>query len=169
MNQPFRIEKKERFRIIGYVKHTTNQRRKGRKDIPIFWENVTQAKLQDVLLAKMNQEPFGLFGISVYQSDTRDNRKFDYYIGVSSDKDTTEDMQTYEVPAATWAIFPCTLETMGKTQAQAITKWLPKAGYKPLNKGYLSGLMKSGAPDIEFYGKDDTAVWIAVAEKKRVD
>lgn len=48
----------------------------------------------------------------------------------------------------------------------AITKWLPKSGYKPLNKGYLTGRMRSGAVDIEFYGKDNLAeVWIAVCEK----
>ena len=28
---------------------------------------------------------------------------------------------------------PCTVETIGKTEAMAITKWLPKSDYKPLN------------------------------------
>ena len=41
-----------------------------------------------------------------------------------------------------------------------------KSKYRALNKGYLMGKMKSGAPDIEFYGKDGYAeVWIAVKEK----
>ena len=44
-------------------------------------------------------------------------------------------------------------------------KWLPKSNYRPLNKGYLAGRMKSGAPDIEYYGKDGLVeVWIAVRE-----
>lgn len=46
----------------------------------------------------------------------------------------------------------------------AISKWLPKSNYRPLNKGYLTGRMKSGAPDIEHYGKDGLVeVWIAVS------
>ena len=58
------------------------------------------------------------------------------------------------------------IEAIGKTEAQAITKWLPKSKYRALNKGYLMGKMKSGAPDIEYYGKDGYAeVWIAVKEK----
>ena len=48
---------------------------------------------------------------------------------------------------------------------RAITKWLPKSKYRPLNKGYLTGRMKSGAPDIEYYGKDGLVeIWIAVKE-----
>ena len=50
----------------------------------------------------------------------------------------------------TYAVFLCTKETIGKTGAQAIIKWLPK---KLLNKGYITGKMKSEAPDIEHYGK----------------
>jgi len=66
----------------------------------------------------------------------------------------------------TWAVFPCTLETIGKTEAMAISKWLPKSKSRPLNKGYLTGRMKSGAPDIEHYGKDGLVeVWVAVKEK----
>lgn len=76
-----------------------------------------------------------------------------------------EELVEFTVPAVTWAVFPCTMETMGKTEAQAITKWLPKSNYKPLNKGYITGRMKSGAPDIEYYGKGgDVEVWIAVEE-----
>lgn len=66
----------------------------------------------------------------------------------------------------TWAVFPCTLETIGKTEAMAISKWLPQSNYRPLNKGYITGRMKFGAPDIEHYGKDGfVEVWIAVKEK----
>ena len=53
-----------------------------------------------------------------------------------------------------------------ENRGQAITKWLPKSKYRPLNKGYITGRMKSKAPDIEYYGKDGYAeVWIAVREK----
>lgn len=73
----------------------------------------------------------------------------------------------YTVPAMMWAVFPCTVETIGKTEVQAITKWLPGSKYRPINKGYITGGMKSGGPDMEYYGKDGLVeVWIAVEEKK---
>ncbi len=105
-------------------------------------------------------------GINIYNTDQKDSRKFEYIIAVPSGRDVYDGLSEYIVPAGTWAVFPCTQETIGKTEAQAIMKWLPKSKYKSLNKGYITGTMKSGAPDIEFYGEDGKAeVWIAVKEK----
>lgn len=166
MNQPFRIENKESFRVIGYKLTTTNKKRMGQKEIPLFWEKFKAENKTDEVMSRMNQEPYGLFGINVYNVDETDARKFNYYIAVSSDIKTNETLESYHVPENTWAVFPCTLDTIGKTEALAITKWLPKSEYRPLNKGYLFGKMKSKAPDIEYYGKDGKVeVWIAVTKK----
>ena len=118
------------------------------------------------MLALAEQKADGLFGINLYNTDLADSRKFEYMIAVPSDEEAPEELTEYTVPAMTWAVFPCTRETIGKTEGQAITKWLPKSKYRPLNKGYITGRMKSKAPDIEYYGKDGYAeVWIAVREK----
>ena len=106
-------------------------------------------------MSHMNQEPFGLFGISVYNTAADDSRKFDHWIAVSSDHAVTGELEEYIVPAATWAVFPCTLDTIGKTEVQAIMKWLPKSDYKPLNSGYITGRMKAKAPDITYKKTDN--------------
>ena len=114
------------------------------------------------------KKPYGRAPIKspIYNTDTTDPRIFDYLIAVSSDTEADGEFTSYEVPARTWAVFPCTLETIGKTEAQAITKWLPKFQYKPLNRGYITGRMKSNAPDIEYYGENGLVeVWIAVEKK----
>lgn len=166
METPFRIEKKEGFRVVGYTIHTTNQKHAGRTEIPKFWSNFHEQQKAKELMPHMNQEPYGLFGISVYNVDVNDSRKFTYHIAVSSDDIDIQGLETYEVPPMTWAVFPCTVETVGKTEAQAITKWLPKSNYRPLNKGYLLGKMKSEAPDIQCYGENNSVeVWVAVKEK----
>lgn len=166
MNQPFRIEKRECFRVVGYKMTTTNKKKQGTKDIPAMWTKLKEGDQHEKLMSLMNQEPYGVFGINAYNTNQADAREFDYYIAVSSDQDEEDTMVSYMVPEATWAVFPCTIETMGKTEAMAIMKWLPKSKYKPLNKGYITGKMKSGAPDIEYYGKDGAIeVWIAVKEK----
>lgn len=165
MNLPFRIEKRESFRVAGYVVQTTNKGKAGRKAVPAQWEEFKQKNLQEALMPLMNQEPYGLFGISVYNIDESDSRKFEHYIAVASSAGVQENMKEYIVPAATWAVFPCTMDTIGKTEVEAITKWIPKAGYKPLNAGYITGRMKSGAPDIEYYGEDGyVEVWVAIRE-----
>lgn len=166
MNAPFRIEKRDSFRVVGYVIDTTNQKKAGAKAIPDQWAQFHEAGSQNALMPLMNQDPYGLFGISVYNIDEKDSRRFRHLIAVSSDGEAGPGMDVYTVPAATWAVFPCTMETIGKTEAMAITKWLPKSGYKPLNSGYLTGRMKSTAPDIEYYGEGDSVeVWVAVREK----
>ena len=166
MNQPFRIEQRESFRILGYMIETTNKGKQATKEIRKHWENFQKNHLEEIVLPLNNQEPLGVFGISVYNVNEKDARQFKYYIGVSSNQPETNELSEYTVPASTWAVFPCTIETIGKTEVQAIMKWLPRSNYKPLNAGYITGRMKANAPDIEYYGKDNVVeVWVAVKEK----
>lgn len=166
MTGQFRIEAKESFRVIGYKISTTNRKKEGTKVIPQHWESFHREQKSDQLFSFMNQQPQGLLGINVYNVDDTDAKKFDYYIAVASNQQPHDELSLYQVPACTWAIFPCTTETIGKTEVMAISKWLPKAKHKPLNSGYITGKMKSQAPDIEYYGQDGYAeVWIAIREK----
>ena len=169
MKTAFHIEEKQSIRVVGYFLETTNQKGEARKAIPAFWSAIQKDHLDKNLLAMAKDSTQGLFGIHIYQSDPYDTRKFTYMIAVASDHAVQGDLFAYTIPARTWAIFPCTKKTIGKTEAQAITKWLPKSKYKPLNKGYITGRMKAGAPDIEYYHADGSVeVWIAVQEKKGV-
>ena len=169
MKTAFHIEEKQSIRVVGYFLETTNQKGEARKAIPAFWSAIQKDHLDKNLLAMAKDSTQGLFGIHIYQSDPYDSRKFTYMIAVACDHAVQGDLFAYTIPARTWAIFPCTKKTIGKTEAQAITKWLPKSKYKPLNKGYITGRMKAGAPDIEYYHADgNVEVWIAVQEKKGV-
>lgn len=166
MNAAFHIETKDCIRVIGYRMKTTNQKGEGKKAIPKYWMHIQTQGLDQALLKLNDGEPYGLLGINIYNSDSSDSRKFDYMIAVASDCDTKEECMEYLIPAMTWAVFPCTKKTIGKTEALAITKWLPKSNYKPMNKGYLTGRMKTQAPDIEYYHADGSVeIWIAVQEK----
>ncbi|MGX8833754.1 GyrI-like domain-containing protein [Amedibacillus sp. YH-ame6] len=167
MELPFLVVEKESFNVLAYRIETTNQKQEGRKKIPECWNTFRNGAQQELLMSRKTQEPYGLLGISEYNIDSKDARRFAYYIGISSSDEREGDLVSYTVPKQTWAIFPCTTDTMGKVQVQAITKWLPKSKYAPLNKGYITGRMKSGAPDIECYLNEDgdAQVWIAVSEK----
>ncbi len=69
MKLPFRIEKRDSFRVVGYRIQTTNKGKEGKKMIPAQWKEFREKGQQAVLLPLMNQEPYGLFGISVYNTD----------------------------------------------------------------------------------------------------
>lgn len=86
MSEPFHIVERESFRVAGYCIHTTNKRKEGQKAIPRQWEELQTQGQQKELMSHMNQEPFGLFGISVYNTAADDSRKFDHWIAVSSDR-----------------------------------------------------------------------------------
>ena len=101
MSEPFHIVERESFRVAGYYIHTTNKRKEGQIAIPRQWEELQTQGQQKELMSHMNQEPFGLFGISVYNTAADDSRKFDHWIAVSSNHAVTGELEEYIVPAAT--------------------------------------------------------------------
>lgn len=166
MSLEFRIEKRDAFRVIGVMKHTTNENNAGMTAVPRFWGEVIQQGKNMEIVALMNQQPFGLMGVNVYNTDTADPKKFDYYIACATDKPVPDGMAEYTVPAATWAVFPCKRTETASVEVRIVTEWQPTSGYELLNSGYDTGEMKSGAPDLEIYDdKDNAEVWIAVREK----
>ncbi len=163
----YRIEKLAAFKIIGYKMHSTNAWMKGMRDCPAFWKKIIKEKKNDVLVPLINRQPLGLIGASVYNVDSNDSRKFDYYIAVSSDAKTSSGLEEYWIPAMTWAVFSCTKKTRGKTQMDIVNKWAPKAEYELLNTGYRTGKMNSAAPDLEVYGREtDVEIWVPVRKKQ---
>ena len=146
-----RIEKMDGFRIVGVKLRTTMQDGQGMKDIPAFWGSVMEQNKQMQILPLMDAAQMGLLGVSVYNINADDPRVFDYYIACASTKPVPEGMEEYAVAAATWAGFPCTRETMGRVQMDIFTQWMPSSGYRPLNSGYETGEMQTGAPDMELY------------------
>ena len=64
MDLPFRIEKKESFRTVGYKIQTTNRRGEGRKAIPALWTRFKTENLDKPLQALSNQKQQGLLGFN---------------------------------------------------------------------------------------------------------
>ncbi|MFP4456631.1 MAG: GyrI-like domain-containing protein [Clostridia bacterium] len=166
MSLEFRIEKKDAFRVVGVVTSTSTENNAGMTDVPALWGKVIQEEKHLEIMGLMNQSPFGLMGVSVYNTDPTDSRKFDYYIVCSSDKQIPEGMVEYTVPAATWAIFPCKRTEISDIEVRVVTEWQLESGYEVINSGYETGVMKSQAPDMEVHGQDDNAeVWVAVRKR----
>ena len=46
MDLPFRIEKRDSFRVVGSLIETTNKKGRGRKDIPMHWSKFKEDNLK---------------------------------------------------------------------------------------------------------------------------
>lgn len=166
MSMEFRIENKDAFRVVGVVTHTTMENNYCMTEVPALWNEVMNKGKSNEIMALMNQPPFGIMGINVYNTDPSDSKKFDYYIASSTDKPLSDGMAEYTVPAATWAIFPCKRTETANVEVRIVTEWQPTSNYELLNSGYDTGEMKSGAPDLEVYIDSENAeVWVAVRKK----
>lgn len=166
MSLDFRIEKKDAFRVVGVLAHTTTVNNACMTEVPSLWNEVLNKGRGDEIMALMNRPPLGIIGINVYNTDPTDSKKFDYYIACSTDKPVPDGMVEYTVPAATWAVFPCKRTETASVEISIVNEWQPTSGYELLNSGYEAGEMDSGAPDLEVYmDMDNAEVWSAVRKK----
>lgn len=163
----YRIEKHNEIKMVGIKISTTNEQQAGYKAIPEMWQRfMADQETRNRLIAVMDSEPKGMIGANVYNVDPDDAQKFDYYIGAASTQQELEGFEKYTIPAMTWAVFPCKVQDIGRTEIQIITEWQPQSEYRVLNTGYHTGHMEGQAPDLEVYGIGDNAeVWVAVEKK----
>ncbi len=127
-----KIVSKVAFTAVGMLYHGKNEN----NEIAQLWAqfNPRIPEIQHIV--------DGAFGVC---GNTQENGEFDYMAGfaVSSTEAVPQGMQTWEVPAQKYAVFPCTLKTIGETYKYAFETWLPGSGYK-----YTEG------PDFEYYDED---------------
>lgn len=139
----YRTLKKDAFRIVGYAKRLKLSIEENFAAVPLFWGETMQSGNIMKLFPLMAEEPKGILGVSTCM----EGENFDYYIAVVSEKEPLPGMTCYEVPACTWAVFPCVgpmpaaIQTL---QKRIVSEWLPASGYEYAN-----------APDIEVYFEGD--------------
>lgn len=153
----YRIEKREKFRIIGVSKPLEKELEKNFETVPKMWEEAVVSGTLQKLAGAMDSSPKGLLGISV----CNEVEDWKYFIAVASKKQL-DGFEEYIIPEATWAIFEGqgTNISIQELEKKIITEWLPSSGYEYGN-----------APDIEVYLNPDPQnakfeVWIPVVRKE---
>jgi AraC family transcriptional regulator len=155
----YRIVKKDEFRIVGVKEKLDKDVEVNFEVVPKMWADVAQNGKIAELVPLMNQEPRGVLGVSACM-DNQEN--WEYFISVSTDKETPEGMYEYNVPAHTWAVFsgegpmPTAIQDLEK---RIVTEWLPTSGYE-----------YGDAPDIEVYINADQQhskfeVWVPIVKR----
>ena len=151
----YRIEKRDAFRTVGVSIAIDKDMEKNFQTVPLAWGRVAEDGTLQRLAGLMDAPPMGILGIC----DCMDDREWRYYIAAPSTQDA-DGLETYTVPAATWAVFPGSgsTQSLQELEQRILTEWLPTSGYE-----------YGSAPDVEVYLNADPEnakyeVWIPVVK-----
>lgn len=156
----YRVEEKPAFRVMGVSKIFSYET--ANVDIPQYWDEIhVQAAVKPVE---------GMYGIC-FDEEMGGNR-FRYMIADDLEEGEAEEknLETYEVPRHTWAIFPCRGAmplSIQEVNRRIFSEWLPAGNYE-IAEGYNieyysdSAEFKDGTQDPDYYAE----VWIPVRERR---
>ncbi len=137
----YKIVEKSPFTVVGYKRPFLNDT--SYHDIPLWWEELMQQQL-----------PFmPIFGLCT----DKDGHSFDYLVAdlYAPWKDVPEGCATHFIPGGTWAVFPCTQQTLQATNTRMWAEWLPGAAAWKL----------SGRYNLEVYGPDGyVELWLPITK-----
>ncbi len=156
----YRVEEKPEFRVMGVSKIFSYET--ANADIPQYWDEIhVQAAVKPVE---------GMYGIC-FDEEMGGNR-FRYMIAddLEEGKAGEKNLETYEVPRHTWAIFPCRGAmplSIQEVNRRIFSEWLPASNYEiaeGYNIEYYSdpAEFKDGTQDPDYYAE----VWIPVRERR---
>lgn len=109
----YKIAEKPAFTIMGRKKRCNTDN--SYLQIPRFWNEHWKNGGSQVVM--------GMYGLCI----DLDGNYFDYYIADNyrPEQDIPEGYEIRTLPGGTWAIFPCTLETLQDTNTKMWGEWLP--------------------------------------------
>jgi AraC family transcriptional regulator len=129
-----KIESRAAFRVVGMKYRGKNEQ----NEIPRLWGEFA-ARVAEVQNRVEEHATYGVVG------NYEDSGEFDYVAGinVSAAAEIPEGMVSWDIPAQTYAVFSCTLPTIGSTLEHIHGTWFPASGYR-----------QADGPAIELYDED---------------
>jgi predicted transcriptional regulator YdeE len=130
-----KIVTKAAFTVVGMLYQGKNE--KG--EIPLLWREFNP-RMREIQRLVPDCAAYGVCG----ELDEEDGT-FKYVAGLEVDSadDIPEGMVSWDVPGGQYAVFPCTIETIGQAYEYAFKTWLPQSGYEHVH-----------GPDFEYYGEE---------------
>ncbi|MET4558961.1 AraC family transcriptional regulator [Lysinibacillus parviboronicapiens] len=157
----YKIVEKEKFQVVG-VKRTYNcQNGENTQGIPLFWDEMNNKGMDDVLFKLNNGEIKGVLGVCVPDKHYKENSLMDYWIATEHVGEVPDNLLTMEVPAAKWVVFEVhgpMPDAMQNTWKQIYSEWFPSNPYEP-----------AGSAELEVYSDEDpfspdlySEIWISI-------
>lgn len=156
----YKIEEKEKFRVIGIKKWFTTVDNQQLIEIPKMWDELRDETMK-LMIDLSHHDGFVGLCADMY------NGGFDYWIGCISDNECPHDLEEIIIPSSTWAVF----EVYGPMRPlpnhlqdiyqRIYSEWLPNSEYT-----------HAQIPKVEYYSLGDnsaidykTEIWIPIRSK----
>ena len=150
MMMEYKIVEKAAFTIMGIAR--TFNADTSYQEIPKFWAEHYETG--------GGEKVMGMFGVCM----DGDGKQFEYLIADSycPCREIPEGCVTREIPAGTWAVFPCRgalPDSLQKVNTMIWTEWLPNCReYKLAGNYNIEAYLKAGDHPEDFYGE----IWLPV-------
>ena len=164
----YRIIEKPAFDIIGRSRKFRTVNGENFIKIPQFWQEYMATPEYKALMELTGDKPGevtggGCLGICFGGENTNWD-PFSYGIGIEKPvKKSSSKFEVIPVPAASWAVFDCTLDNLQDITKRIFSEWFPSTGYE-----------HAPAPELEVYLPEDPRttvmkcqIWIPVFNKKK--
>jgi|WetSurMetagenome_2_1015567.scaffolds.fasta_scaffold33002_3 AraC family transcriptional regulator len=164
----YRIIEKPAFEIIGRSRKFRTVNGENFIKIPQFWQEYMATPEYKTLMDLTGGKPGevtggGCLGICFGGEETNWD-PFSYGIGIEKTiKKSPVKFEVMPVPAASWAVFDCTLDNLQDITKRIFSEWFPSTGYE-----------HAPAPELEIYlpgnFNDVTMkcqIWMPVVKKKK--
>ena len=141
------IVTKPAFTAVGLMYYGKNQN----NEIPEVWGKLNPR------MGEIEHKTGVAYGVC---GELEEDGRFHYLAGfeVTEATNLPDGMERWDVPEQKYAVFPCSLETIGQTYQYVFDTWFSQSGYK-----------KGDGPDFEFYSKnffpgvnDEMAIYIPI-------
>lgn len=155
----YRIEQKKAFKVMGVSRKFPYEN--ANVNIPKFWD--------EAFIQPKERPVTGMYGVCFDEEMAGNQFRYmiaDDFVAEQAEK---KNLEVYEIPAHTWAVFPCRGGMpipLQETNHRIFTEWLPTSSYEiaeGYNIEYYSDPadFKDGMQDAQYYSE----VWIPVKEK----
>ena len=116
------------MQIVGVRLPLTSDMENNQKKVPPFWETFLYDNHIFAICSWAEKSSKRILGVTVCES----RGEIYYFIAAVTNRPAPPGMFEYQIPAATWVIFPCRSpypETIQGILKRFLTEWLPFSGY----------------------------------------
>ena len=141
----YRIIEKPAFPIAVTKRQFTTANEQNFVQIPKWWDEFLKSPECSQMTSLTGNKPGTVTGSAMLGICFADDKPVDFYYGIGVElpgNTAAGPFEKMEIPAATWAVFDCTIPTLQDVTKRIFSEWFPSTGYehdaKPELEVYLS-------------------------------
>jgi AraC family transcriptional regulator len=161
----YTIIEKPAFPIAVTKKKFTTAKGQNFIRIPKWWDEFLKSPDCARMASLTGNKAGSITGSSMLGVCFADERPVEFYYGIAvelPENTPAKPFEKMEIPAATWAVFDCTLPSIQDVTKRIFSEWFPSTGYE-----------HDAKPELEIYFPEDPRskvmhcqVWIPVVKEK---